>query len=109
MIALVRRWLDEAGDTYLLGLVRTCVGAILFWHALGAARELETLGYFGDAYHLPLIPESLVAPRAVYTLVVAVRLIAAVLVTVGSFPRAALLTSALLVTYTLLCDRIGYH
>jgi hypothetical protein len=86
-----------------------CVGAILFWHALGAARELETLGYFGDAYHAPLIPESLVAPRAVYTVLVAVRLIAAVLVTVGSFPRAALLTSALLGTYTLLCDRIGYH
>jgi hypothetical protein len=109
MFAFVRRWLDETGDTYLLGLVRTCLGAILFWHALGAARELETAGYFGDAYHLPMIPEVLVAPRAVYTLVVAVRLIAAVLVTVGSFPRTALLTSALLGTYTLLCDRIGYH
>jgi hypothetical protein len=109
MVALVRRWLDETGDTYLLGLVRACLGAILFWHALGAARELETAGYFGDAFHLPLIPESLVATRTVYTLIVAVRLIAAVLVTVGSFPRAALLTSALLGTYTLLCDRIGYH
>jgi hypothetical protein len=109
MPAFLRRWLTETGDTYALGLVRMCLGVILFWHALGAARELETYGYFGDAYHLALLPESLVAPRGVYVAIVAARLLCAVLVTIGTAPRAALFASAALGLYTLLCDRIGYH
>jgi hypothetical protein len=105
----IRRWLQETGDTYLLGLVRMCVGALLFWHSLLAARELETLGYFGDHFHIPIIPEAFVPSRAVYTAIVALRLLGAVLITVGSFPRTALIASALAGLYTLLCDRIGYH
>ena len=80
----IRRWLQETGDTYLLGLVRMCLGALLFWHALTAARELETRGYFGDHFHLAILPESLVPSRAVYTVLVAARLLGAVLITVGS-------------------------
>ena len=105
----IRRWLQETGDTYLLGLLRMCIGALLFWHALGAARELETDGYFGDHFHLALLPEALVPSRAVYTMILAARLLCAVLITVGSFPRSALLLSAFAALYTLLCDRIGYH
>jgi Vitamin K-dependent gamma-carboxylase len=105
----IRRWQQETGDTYLLGLVRMCLGGLLFWNALGAARELETEGYFGDHFHLPFLPEALVAPSAVYIAIVAARLLCAVLITVGSFPRSALLVSALAGVYTLLCDRIGYH
>jgi hypothetical protein len=92
-----------------LGVVRAALGVLLFWHALSAARELEHFGYFGDAFHLPFIPESLVAPRAVYTVIVALRLLLAALVIVGYAPRAALLGSALIGLYTLLCDRIGFH
>src|ERR1700722_3028022 len=109
MLEPIRRWLQETGDTHLLGLVRICLGALLFWHALGAARELETDGYFGDPFHLPILPEALVAPRAVYTAVVAARLLCAVLITVVLFPRTALLVSAFAGVYTVLCDRIGYH
>jgi hypothetical protein len=105
----IRRWLQETGDTYLLGLVRLCLGALLFWHALGAARDLETIGYFGDHFHMPFVPEALVPSRVGYTVLVAVRLLCAVLILVGSFPRTALFLSALAGFYTLLCDRIGYH
>jgi hypothetical protein len=105
----LRRWLNETGDTYVLGLVRMCLGAILFWHALSAAGELETYGYFGDAYHLAILPESLVATRPVYVAIVAARLLCAVLVTIGLVSRPALFASAMLGLYTLLCDRIGYH
>jgi hypothetical protein len=103
------RWCNETGDTLVLGVVRSAVGGLLFWHALGAARELLHLGYFGDAFHLPFIPEGLVAPRGAYTVLVALRLLLAALVVVGYAPRQALLGSALLGVYTLLCDRIGYH
>ncbi len=105
----IRRWLYATGDTYLLGLVRICIGALLFWHALQAARDLETLGYFGDHFHLSFLPEALVPSRAVYTVLLAARLLCAVLISVGSFPRTALFASALAGVYTLLCDRIGYH
>ncbi len=105
----LRRWLQATGDTYLLGLVRMCLGALLFWHALVAARELENEGYFGDHFHLALLPEALVPSRAVYTMLLAARLLCAVLISVGSFPRTALVVSAGVGLYTLLCDRIGYH
>jgi hypothetical protein len=109
MVGTIRRWMTETGDTYLLGLVRMCVGLLLFWHALGAARELESGGYPGDHFHLPFIPEAFVPSRTVYTALIAVRLLCAVLVTVGYAARPALLACALLGVYTLLCDRIGYH
>jgi hypothetical protein len=109
MPEIVRRWLQETGDTYLLGLVRMCLGALLFWHALDAAREVERVGYFGDHFHLPMIPESLVASGTVYIVLIAARLVCAVLVTVGYFPRGALIASALMGLYTILCDRVGYH
>ncbi len=109
MPEFVRRWLQATGDTYLLGLVRMCLGGLLFWHALGAARELESDGYFGDHFHMPMIPDALVASQTVYTVIVAARLVCAVLITVGYFPRSALIARALAGLYTLLCDRIGYH
>ena len=30
----IRRALQATGDTYLFGLMRLCLGALLFWHAL---------------------------------------------------------------------------
>jgi hypothetical protein len=109
MLGALRRWVSETGDTYPLGVVRMGVGVLSFWHALQAARELEHDGYFGDHFHLPFLPEALVPSRSVYTVIVAARLLAAVLVTVGYVPRPALVVSALLGLHTLLSDRIGYH
>ena len=109
MASMLQRWRDEVGDTYVLGLVRAVIGALLFWHALGAARELADQGYFGDAFHMPMIPEAWVPSHHVYTVITAVRVFLAVLVTVGYMPRMALLGSAILGVYVLLCDRVGYH
>ena len=108
MMAAIRRWRDEVGDAYVLGLVRVAIGCFLFWHALGSARELEN-GYFGDVFHMPIVPEAWVASHHVYTWITAARLLLAVLVTIGYVPRLALLASALLGLYVILCDRIGYH
>ena len=109
MLVSLRRWLTETGDTFPLGLVRMCLGILLFWHTLGAAKELMAEGYFGDHFHLPFLPEALVPSHTVYTVLIAARLLCAVLVTIGSFPRQALAASALMGIYTLLCDRLGYH
>ncbi len=102
-------WRTEIGDTYVLGLVRVVLGCLLFVHALTAARELETMGYTGAVFHISLVPEALVPSLGVYTAIVAVRVLLAVLVTVGYHPRGALLASALLGLHALLVDRALYH
>lgn len=109
MMAFLRRWQTEVGDTYLLGLVRVAIGALLFWQALGAARYLESNGYFGDVFHLPMIPAALVPPRPIYIWIVAIQLLLAVLVAVGHRARVALFASAVLGLYVLVCDRLQFH
>lgn len=101
-------WRDEEGEVRLLGLVRVALGLLLLWNAVRAARELAA-GYFGDVFHWPVVPEALVPSRAVYVAVVAVQLALALLVVAGPRSRDALLGSALLGVWVLLCDRLGYH
>jgi hypothetical protein len=102
------RFYEEVGDGYVLGVVRGALGVLLFWQALGAAQELRS-GYFGDVFHLPMIPEAFVAPRGVYFGIVAARLILAAMVAVGHRARPALFASALLSAYAIFCDRLQYH
>jgi hypothetical protein len=106
----VRRWRDAMGDAYALGLVRIALGLLLFAGALRAARELEDV-YFGDVFHWPIVPEAWVPSRSVYALLVIAQVLLAVLVVAGHgrSGRPALLASALLGTYVLLCDRLQFH
>lgn len=109
MLATMRRFRDEIADGYVLGPVRAVVGALLLWHALVSAEDLAKLGYFGDAYHVPIIPEAFVPSHRVYALVLALRVCLAVMVTVGVWARPALAGSALLGAWMLLCDRNQFH
>jgi hypothetical protein len=110
MCDAVRRWRDAMGDAYALGLVRIALGLLLFAGALRAARELED-EYFGDVFHWPIVPEALVPSRGVYALLVVAQVLLAALVVAGhrGSARPALLLSALLGTYVLLCDRLQFH
>lgn len=107
-LAWLGRWRDATGDVTLLGAVRVVMGALLLSSDIRAARELAN-GYFGDAFHWPFLPEALVPSRTVYAAAVAVQLVLAVLVILGPWARNALLGSAALGTYVLLCDRLEYH
>lgn len=106
---MFKRLRIEGGDTYVLGLVRVGIGVLLFWHALGWARDLADNGFFGDRFHMPFIPESLVPPRPVWVFLIAMRLMFAAMATVGQGARQGLFGSALLGMYSLLCDRLDYH
>lgn len=109
MPAFLRRWASETGDAYVLGVVRAIVGVLLFLQALSAAGDLARTGYFGDHFHLPFIPERFVPSATTFIAIVAVRILAAVLVTVGHRARYALAVSAILGVYTLLLDRVEFH
>ena len=108
MLDWVRRWRDELGDAYVLGVVRVVLGLLLFENALRSAREFEE-GYFGAVFHWPVLPEALVASRAVYLGLVIAQVLLAVLVVAGHWARFALFSSALAGTYVLLCDRLQFH
>ena len=108
MTPVLQRWRDEVGDITVLGAVRVVLGVLLFTNALRAKGELDR-GYFGVAFHWPILPGSLVPSHGVYAALVLLQLVLAVLVVVGLRARDALLASALLGTYILLCDRLQYH
>jgi hypothetical protein len=105
---LFRAWRDEVGDTYLLGAVRVSLGVLLFANSLRAARELK-LGYFGDFFHWPMLPEVLVPHRNVYAMLVVAQVLLSALVVAGHRARVALLASACVGLYVLFCDRLQFH
>lgn len=102
-------WLESVADTKVLGAMRIAFGSFLFAQAFDAYRELGTVGYFGDLFHMPILPERLVASRAVYMYLLDARLLLAAMIAIGLQARPALVTSSLLGLYTLLCDRLQYH
>jgi hypothetical protein len=107
-IEAVRRWRDETGDTTALRAARAVLGVLLLDAALRAWRELSS-GYFGDAFHWPILSETLVASRSVYGAIVIAEVVFAAMAVLGLRARQALLGSALLGTYVLLCDRLQFH
>ncbi|MBX3204346.1 MAG: HTTM domain-containing protein [Labilithrix sp.] len=109
MLALLARFRDELEDGHVLGPVRAALGALLGWHALAAAEELANIGYFGDAFHVAMIPEGLVPSPRVYAILLAARVCLAVMVVIGVWARPALAASAALGFFLLLCDRNQFH
>ncbi len=107
-IEAIRRWRDETGDTTALRAARAVLGVLLLDAALRAWRELSG-GYFGDVFHWPILPETLVASRSVYGAIVAAEVVLAAMAALGLRARQALLGSALLGTYVLFCDRLQFH
>jgi hypothetical protein len=106
---MMTRFFQSVGDTYVVGLVRVALGLLLFWNALRAGYELRVGGYFGHAFHMPMIPEALVPSALVYTVIIAAQILSAALVTVGHHPRGALFLSSIVGVYVLLCDRLQFH
>lgn len=106
---MLTRFRDEIGDGYALGPVRAALGLLLGWHALAAAEELGRWGYFGDAFHVPMIPDPLVPSHRVYAVVLAARVCLAVMAILGVWARPALAGGALLGFWTILSDRNQFH
>jgi hypothetical protein len=109
MAGLLARFRDEIADGYVLGPVRAALGVLLGWQALSAAEQLGNVGYFGDVFHVSMIPEALVPSHRVYAVVLAARVCLAVMAAIGVWARPALATSALLGFWILVCDRNQFH
>lgn len=103
------RFRDEIEDGFALGPVRFALGALLGWQALSAADDLAKLGYFGDMFHVAMIPDAFVPSGRVYAVTLAARVCLAVMVAIGIWARPALGASAVLGFWSLLCDRNQFH
>jgi hypothetical protein len=102
-------WLREERDAYVFGLLRCALGVLLFLQASRALSDWWDSGYFGDYWHLPIVPASLVPSHGVYAGLLAFELVAAACAIAGVWSRAALLGSSTTGLYLLLCDRLQYH
>lgn len=102
-------WLREERDPYLLGLLRVAIATLLLLQTLKLARSIWISGYFGDVFHMPLLPEALVPSRAWFSALLAAQILGCVLAIAGVAARPALLIAALLGLYALACDRLLYH
>jgi hypothetical protein len=105
----LRRFAGEIADGYVLGPVRAVIGALLGYHALVSAEELARVGYWGDLFHVSMLPDVLVPSHRLYALLLATRVCLAVMIIIGVWARPALASSALFGMWMLVCDRNQFH
>ncbi len=108
MITTFRNAVLRVADAHVLGPVRVAVGVLLGWQALLAAEEFTKLGFFGESFHLPMVPAVLVPSHRVFGLMLAVRVCLAVTVTLGVWARPALAVSAALGLWCFACDQLQF-
>lgn len=104
-----RRLFGEERDAFVLGLLRLAISVLLFFNGLRLILELSRGGYFGDYFHIPLLPEHWLPSASGYGILLGLQALASVLAFVGVWPREALLTASGLGLYFLACDRLQYH
>jgi hypothetical protein len=99
----------EERDAYVLGLLRLALSALLFLHCGRLILELCRGGYFGDFFHIPMVPEAWLPSATGYAALLGVQALAAVFAFLGLWPREALLTASSLGLFVLTLDRLQYH
>ena len=105
----LRARFEEQGDGYVFGLARIGFALLLTIQTIGLLRATLESGYFGDSFHLPILPDALVPSASVYLGLLGLQLVLGVFTVGGWFPREALALRALLGIHWLLCDRLQYH
>jgi hypothetical protein len=100
---------DEPRDAYLLGLMRVLLGVLLVLQAWARIQELDSWGYFGSFFHLPLVPEALVPSPSVYRGLLWVWLVGGLFAVSGWRGREGLFVGSSIGLFLMLCDRLQYH
>jgi len=102
-------WAREERDAYLLGLVRLLLSVLLAVNVWARLEEVRDWAYFGDVFHIPLVPEAWVPSHSTYTVLLWLELGGALLGIVGYFGREGLAIAASIGLFLLTCDRLQYH
>jgi hypothetical protein len=108
-VSSLARFLDDEREAYVLGVLRVAVGALVVVQTAQRLLELRRGGYFGDVFHLPLLPEALVPALPVYLALQLVALCGGVLAVLGWCARGGLFLSAGIGLFLLFANRLDYH
>jgi hypothetical protein len=109
VIAAWTRFFREERDAYVLGVLRLALSALLLLNTSRLLLELARGGYFGDFFHVPMVPEAWLPSATGYALILGVQAVAAASAFVGLWPREALFVASSLGLYALTLDRLQYH
>ncbi len=101
--------LDSPRESYVLGLVRVLLALLLLAAAGKAWLTLQTAGYFGDHFHVSLLPPSWVPSAASFQALLLLQAVAAGFALWGHWTRPALLIAAAVGTLPFFWDRLSYH
>lgn len=104
-----KRFFAEERDALVLGVLRISISVLLLFNGLRLILEFWRTGYFGDYFHIPLLPEAWLPSSSGYGLLLGLQAFATLFAFCGVWPREALLTASSLGLYFLLCDRLQYH
>jgi hypothetical protein len=102
-------WLDERRETYLLGLARIAFSVLYAHGTFKLLRSTLSNGYFGESFHIPIVPESWVPSRSLYVALLAFQIVAALVAALGPLARPLLLLASSIGLYLFCCDRLTYH
>lgn len=105
----LERFFDDERDAYVLGVLRIAAGVLVVVQTVQRLWETSRYGFFGDVFHLPIVPEWLVPSLSVYWLLQLGALAGGVLAVIGFHGRAGLLVSAAVGLFLLLANRLDYH
>jgi len=105
----VKSWLTEEREAHLLGLLRVAFSILLLLLTVRMAREAWPDRYFGDIFHMPLLPQGFVLGQRAYCALLALQALGSVLALLGVLARPALLMASLCGLYGFFCDRLHYH
>ena len=102
------KWLSEERDSYVLGLLRVTFASLMFLLVVKEWREYQ-VDFFGESFHMSLLPESLLPSRAVYVALMGFQALCSVAALLGWRARPALALAALGGLYGMFGDRLHYH
>jgi Vitamin K-dependent gamma-carboxylase len=102
------KWLTEERDAYLLGFLRVVFATLMFFLVVKEWREYQ-VDFFGESFHMSLLPERLVPSRAVYVGLMLAQAACSIAALLGLWARPLLGLSALGGLYGMFGDRLHYH
>ncbi|MEP7051679.1 MAG: HTTM domain-containing protein [Pseudomonadota bacterium] len=103
------RLFTEERDAYVLGLLRLALSVLLLLNCGRLILELRRGGYFGEFFHISMVPESWLPSSAGYASILGIQALAALCACFALWPREALLVSSALGLFVLSLDRLQYH
>ncbi|MEO7035436.1 MAG: HTTM domain-containing protein [Polyangiaceae bacterium] len=103
------RLFTEERDAYVLGLLRLALSVLVLLNGGRLILQLYRGGYFGDFFHISMVPESWLPSSSGYAFILGVQALAALCAFLGIWPREALFTASTLGLFVLALDRLQYH